>query len=126
MSNGYSYLASPYTKYPAGLRAAYLTACLAAGSFIKAGIMVFSPIAHSHGIASMSPELGTDHASWRAYNETMLALADRLIVVCLPGWRDSEGIRDEIAFAAARQPPMPIFYWRLGEELPGSLNPPTE
>ena len=42
------YLASPYSKYPEGTQAAFEMACWQAGLLIRAGVPVFSPIAHSH------------------------------------------------------------------------------
>ena len=45
------YLATPYSKFPGGLDAAYVEACKAQALLIKAGVPVFCPISHTHGPA---------------------------------------------------------------------------
>ena len=52
-----------------------------------------------------------DFASYKEQDLAMLAVCDELVVLMLPGWRDSVGVAAEIA--AAEELNMPITYMRL-------------
>lgn len=102
---GFFYLATPYTKWPAGIEDAYRMACREAARFIRAGIPVFCPIAHSHPIAVHGKIDPLSHAIWLAAGAPLMAAARGLIVVRAIGWEDSYGIAEEIkAFKAAGKP----------------------
>jgi hypothetical protein len=109
-----TYLATPYTRYPGGHAAAFELACRSAATFLSAGIPVFSPIAHSHPIALfMTKEQVFDHDLWVKIDAPMLAACDSMIVVTADGWRESTGVKHEIAmFEKAGKP---IVYWAPGE-----------
>lgn len=47
----YWYLASPYSKYPAGIEAAFQDICKQTALLIRHKIPVYSPIAHTHPVA---------------------------------------------------------------------------
>ncbi len=103
------YLATPYSKYPGGLEAAFRLACEATGLLIRAGIGVYSPIAHTHPVAMASGLDPLDHAIWLPADAPMMAAAGSLIVVMADTWERSYGIGEEIkAFQAAGKP---ISYW---------------
>jgi hypothetical protein len=96
------YLCSPYTRYAAGIWAAYAEAARIAGAFIKAGVPVFSPIAHSHSIAMEADIDPLDGAFWKNADEPFIALCDECYVAMMDGWRDSSGVAYEIeAFTKA-------------------------
>lgn len=102
---GFLYLATPYTRYREGLDAAFHSACRAAGLLIKQGIPCFSPIAHSHPIASVCGLDAKDHEIWLPADRPMMEAASALLVVKLDGWADSFGIAEEIkAFRAMHKP----------------------
>ena len=61
------------------------------------GMQVFSPIAHSHGIAAFG--LPGDWRYWEKYDRWFLARCDVLVVLLLDGWNQSVGIEDEIRIA---------------------------
>lgn len=99
------YLATPYSKYPAGLQAAFEdAACLAARLLID-GVRVYSPIAHTHPLAIYGKIDPFDHAIWMPFDTAMMTKADALIVAHLATWESSRGIKEEISvFAAAGKP----------------------
>ena len=43
-----AYLATPYSKYPAGLQQAFVDAAKLAALLLRSGMNVYSPIAHTH------------------------------------------------------------------------------
>lgn len=92
------YLASPYSHHDAAVRQhRFEEACRAAAALLKAGLAVFSPIAHSHPIAAHG--LPTSWEYWSRLDREYLARCDVLAVLTLPGWRESIGVQGEIAIA---------------------------
>jgi hypothetical protein len=91
----YLYLGSPYSKYPLGLDAAFEEICRIAGRFAKAGIPVYSPIAHTHPIAKYSGIDPYNHAIWLPFDEPMIEGAKALVIVCMESWEISYGIEEE-------------------------------
>lgn len=102
------YLASPYSANPEALHAQTLTAT---AELVASGHVIFSPIVHCHPLAQQIA-LPTDFAFWQNYCLGMLERARELWVLTLPGWRDSKGVRAEIAFARKRR--IPIFKFTPG------------
>jgi hypothetical protein len=101
---GFLYVASPYSRYPDGLDAAFEAACKATGALIARGIPAFSPIAHSHPVARVCGIDPLDHAIWLP-DAPLMDAAAALLVVKLDGWADSLGVAHEIkAFIAAGKP----------------------
>lgn len=99
------YLATPYSKYPAGTTAAYFTAARIAAGLLRAGIPVYSPITHTHPIAVAGNLDPLDHSIWLPFDELMMARCDYLIVAHMDGWQESKGIAHEVeAFTLARKP----------------------
>lgn len=93
------YLASPYSHSAAFVRLDRFNAvCRAAGELMGQGNIVFSPIAHSHPIAlQCALPLGWDF--WHAFDCAFIEWADAVVVLKLPGWEESVGIKAEIAIA---------------------------
>lgn len=113
---GYWYLATPYSKFPAGLDAAHACACKATAKLIAAGVPVYSPIAHTHPVAVHGGMDPLDHKIWMPADKPMMVAAHGLIVLMMATWDDSYGISVEIKeFTAAGKP---IIYLDP-EELPG-------
>ena len=93
------YLASPYTSEDKDeQRMRYYQACRAAAKLMEQGHVVFSPIAHSHGIARFIES--HDHDFWMKQDLEFLHYADELIILTLPGWKESKGVLHEIRVAA--------------------------
>lgn len=92
------YLASPYShknNHIQHLR--YEQVCYYAAELTRQGLLVFSPIAHSHGIAKYG--LPTDWQFWQQYDEAMISRCDSLTVLMLDGWKESKGVQAEIEIA---------------------------
>lgn len=102
---GFWYMATPYSKWPAGIDAAFEMACREAARLLKAGITVYSPIAHTHPIAKLGGIDPLSHEIWLAADRPLMDAARGLIVVRAHGWEDSYGIGEEIkVFRAAGKP----------------------
>lgn len=102
----YYYLASPYTKYHAGINQAFIDVCGIAGRLMKQGTRLFSPIAHSHAIAGVSEAIDPlDHEFWLDADEPMMDACSALLVAKLPGFDESDGVQKEIdRFLEMRKP----------------------
>jgi hypothetical protein len=102
------YLATPYSKYPSGIHHAFADAATFAANLLKAGVNVYSPIAHTHPLAIYGNIDPLDHNIWLPFDATMMHLAEALIVARMPGWESSKGVMHEIeVFRAAHKP---IYY----------------
>lgn len=99
------YLATPYTKYRAGIWPAYKEAARIAGRLTAIGLNVYSPIAHSHPLAVYGGIDPLDHDLWMRVDAPFVAICGALIVAKMDGWRDSKGVTIEIeSFATAGKP----------------------
>ncbi|RJO72877.1 MAG: DUF1937 family protein [Myxococcales bacterium] len=99
------YLATPYSKYPAGLTRAFEDAAIQAARLIERGLRIYSPIAHTHPVATHGNIDPLDHDIWLALDEAMMHAAVGLIVCRMESWQESHGIKIEIeAFQKAGKP----------------------
>lgn len=74
--------------------ARYIDVCIAAAKLVEKDIHVFSPIAHSHGIAlHMQEKHNWDF--WSQQDIPFLRQAEGMLILCLDGWKDSVGIKAE-------------------------------
>jgi hypothetical protein len=94
----FCYLATPYTKYPGGIEAAYQLACSMASEMLLADINTFSPIVHAHAIATATGMNSLDHEFWMAIDFPFLDAAKVLVVGCAEGWDESLGVQQEMAY----------------------------
>jgi hypothetical protein len=93
------YLASPYSHPdPAVRESRFQAACQATSHLMRAGLHVFSPIAHTHPVI-LAGTLPTGWEFWRAYDEAVLSACRALVVLELDGWEESEGVRGEVEIA---------------------------
>jgi Domain of unknown function (DUF1937) len=104
--DGLAYLATPYSRFAGGIDKAYKDACKLAAHLLIAGVKVYSPIAHTHGIAIYGALDALDPSIWIPFDEAMMAAADVLIVAHLEGWDESIGIEHEIRFFEAAGKPI--------------------
>jgi nucleoside 2-deoxyribosyltransferase len=72
------------------------------------GVMVFSPIAHTHPIA-MHGELPTSFEFYAAYDEMMISRCDAVVILMLDGWRESVGVTAEIEIAKRLGKPIALI-----------------
>jgi hypothetical protein len=114
------YVATPYTKYPDGHEEAYKAACRESAWLIARGVPVFSPIAHTHGIAEQSSVSNTDGDYWLKADQPMMDAAYGIIVVKLPGWEESRGVLHEIEYFGKAGKPI-VYLAHNAQELPPML-----
>lgn len=106
------YLATPYSKYTAGLEAAFQEAAKQAAVLTRAGIPVFSPIAHTHPVAIHGNLDPLDHSIWLEADRTFMEAARGIIVCKMQGWDESYGVKFEIE--AFERMGKPVFYMEPG------------
>jgi len=111
VKEAYWYLATPYSKYPKGLDAAFIEASKAAGFLVAQGFRVYSPIVHCHPIAIHSGIDPLSHEIWLAADAPFMHGAAGLIVVEMVGWKDSFGIKEEIEFFEGEGKPILRMEW---------------
>lgn len=103
---GLCYLATPYSKYEAGIHMAFVDASVFAAKLMQNGVKVYSPIAHMHPIAMYGNIDPLNHDIWLPFDEAIMTVCEALLVAEMPGWQESKGIRHEIKFFATRNRPI--------------------
>ena len=109
------YLASPYSDPdPLVCEQRYGDACRFAASLMRVGRHVFSPIAHSHGIAQHG--VPGDWAYWESLDRRFLGMCDEVAVLMLDGWQESRGVQAEIQIAREMGKPVSFLPAADGED----------
>jgi hypothetical protein len=93
---GYYYVATPYSKYPQGIEAAFREACRAAAWLTLEGVRVYCPISHTHPIAIYGGIDPMRHDIWLPADKPLMDGAVGLIVCMMATWEQSYGIGVEI------------------------------
>jgi len=97
----YIYLASPYSHpNPMVQEFRYLAAMDCTRQLLQNHRWVYSPIVHCHVLAH-NHGMPTDAEFWRDYNEAMISTATELVILGLPDWEKSTGVRFERTHAIA-------------------------
>lgn len=92
------YLASPYTHdNPDVKKERFEAVCEVASYMMLKGEHVFSPIAHTYPIA-VHGGVPTDWDFWGDYDKEFLNFCEELIILMLPGWKESVGVTAEIEY----------------------------
>jgi hypothetical protein len=106
------YLASAYSHPDVSVREwRYQQACRATAELLRQGLVVLSPIVHSHPLVTYG--LPTTWDFWSRIDREYLARCDVLAVLMLPGWETSVGVQAEIQ--AARELGILITYLEPSE-----------
>lgn len=105
------YVATPYSKYPGGLDAAFEEACRATAHLVRQGVKVYSPIAHTHPVAKYGEIDPYSHDIWLPVDRPFMDTAEGLIVVKMTGWDESYGISQEIKVFEAAGKPIKYMEW---------------
>lgn len=94
-----TYLAVPYSHPDPSIRQQRFEAVnRVAAKLINDGHLIFSPISHSHHIATQHGlECGWEF--WKRHDQFFLSMCWRLLILKLDGWETSVGVMAEIAFA---------------------------
>lgn len=103
-----TYLAGPYTHPDHNVELDRFNQLnRAASHLMRQNKMVFSPISHSHPIA-LAGTLPTDWQYWKRFAGAYLRCSKEMIVVKLPGYKESVGVNAEIKLAVSMG--IPITY----------------
>lgn len=96
---GFIYLASPYSHPDPAVRdMRYMRVRdIAARLILERDQPVYSPIAHCHDMCAAAKAPFT-YEAWREQDEAMIRPAEEVWVAMLPGWRESAGIKAEVAY----------------------------
>lgn len=94
------YLASPYSHSdPKVRKRRYEKQQEISANLIVAGYLLITPIEMSHKL-SLTHKLPTGYEFWKERDRALLERCDAIIVCSnMPGWRESVGVTDEIAYA---------------------------
>lgn len=117
---GYHYLATPYSRQPDRALAAETTARIAY-HLMQSGYGIYAPIIHGHAIveALYPAPVPADAGFWEAQNLAMMESAIGIFVACIPGWRESLGVEQEIAWFRMKSRLVTFVRWpefAIGEE----------
>ena len=105
------YLASPYSRYPGGRVEAFRLVCKKAAELMVQGEHIFCPIAHSHPIEEIGMEGHYQYGDfWLNQDFAVLQSCNKVYVYMMDGWKNSEGIARELAFAAEHGIPVEYIY----------------
>lgn len=108
--HGYWYVATPYSKWKHGLEDANEVAQKLTARLMSVRVPVFSPIAHTHGIAAYVENVDKrDHDFWLKSDEPVCRSACGLLIADLPGWKESEGVALEIEWHRKDKKPIYIL-----------------
>jgi nucleoside 2-deoxyribosyltransferase len=112
------YFATPYSKYPKGMYAAYVEACVQGSICLAAGIPVFVPISHGHGIQNIGRKTAHTYEVWLNLDNLYLDACEGIIVCKMPGWEESSGIKHEIEYMKAVGKPVVYMDMNTAPVLP--------
>lgn len=111
-SDGFVYLASPYSHPFKSVREARVAAVQQkAVQLMEEGYNVFCPIAHTYPLEGLVKV--DKHDFWMKQDIAILQYAQKLFVLCLPGWLSSSGVTEEIKYA--RDHGIPVAYLAVAE-----------
>jgi len=97
-TDGFIYLASPYSHPDKAVREERVAAVQhETVKLMEEGYNVFCPIAHTYPLEGLVRV--DEHGFWMKQDIAVLRKAEALLVLCLPGWENSAGVTEEIAFA---------------------------
>uniref|UniRef100_A0A6M3K292 DUF1937 domain-containing protein n=1 Tax=viral metagenome TaxID=1070528 RepID=A0A6M3K292_9ZZZZ len=98
------YLAAPYSHHDFAIREWRVDQTnRKAAELMIAGYQVFSPLSHSHPISKYCTVDPCDQKFWLRQDLWILDICDEVHVLCLPGWKESKGIRIEIEHAVTNK-----------------------
>jgi hypothetical protein len=104
--NRYIYLASPYSHNdPATRESRFERVTEIAGKLEQEGWIVFSPITHSHPVA-IRCSLPKGWKFWGEIDKVFIYHCLFVAILMLPGWKESEGIKEEIKLAKEYKKPI--------------------
>lgn len=92
------YLAQPYTSEYPDVRADRARVAAIVTARLICGEAVFSPIVHGHNVEPhITRQIVNAHKFWMSQCIPILRRCDEMYVLPLDGWRESRGLKDELA-----------------------------
>jgi len=94
------YIACPFWDEDREIRWARVqTATRYAAKLSAKGILCYSPLTYGREIEWSLKYEGTTEAYWREHGLAMLRACDEIHVLKIPGWKKSEGVKEELRVA---------------------------
>lgn len=63
------------------------------------GALTFSPLTHNVPLDEISGAPNTDGVTWKRFNHELLSRCNRIMVIQMPGWDLSDGVKAEMDLA---------------------------
>lgn len=93
------YIASPYSHKSKRMMARrYLAVDKTAAKLCLEGFLLIEPISMCH-FKSIKFEMPTGYEYWKNRDRKFVSMCDGIVVLCIPGWDTSIGVKDEVAYA---------------------------
>lgn len=111
------YLSSPHSHEDYAVREArYHAALKTLGELLDQGLMVFSPIVHSHDLYKLPgwDKRPVDFVLWEKYDTELISRCDGILILMIDGWKESKGIKAEIEICRAQN--KPVMYLEKRED----------
>ena len=103
------YVASPYSHPDKEIQEErYRIVSGACARLVAEGHIAFSPITYGHTLIGFRDMPG-DWAFWNKFCISFLSKCEVIVVLMIPGWGGSQGIREEIRYA--EQNGINVIYW---------------
>lgn len=117
------YLAGPYShKLNLIKQRRYNQLTEVSARLLQNGVLNFSPITHSHNQHGFLEEFSTSFDDWRKNDLAFVSRCEEVMVLTIPGWKESFGVSEEIKFAKKND--IPVTYIHVvGYELIVSESP---
>jgi hypothetical protein len=97
----YYYLSNPYNGSPWEMRERAQAAAEAVATLLRNGVHAWSPIVHNHAMMAVTGfTLAERRELLLPYDFTLLRAAKAMLVLTLPGWKESFGVTKEIELCA--------------------------
>ena len=116
-----AYLALPYSGTSEKIAERVRLMTMYDAELMRNGLFTVSPV-YKHLMLLNNTKMPGDWNYWEKYSTALLNRSTMLIVMCLPGWRESIGVQAEIEIAKNLN--LPTYYVALiGEQSFTSLYP---
>ena len=93
------YIASPYShKSKRMMNRRYLAVDKAAAKLCLSGFLLIEPISMCH-YKSLKFDMPTGYEYWKNRDRKFVSMCDGILILTIPGWDTSTGVKDEVAYA---------------------------
>jgi hypothetical protein len=100
------YLATPYSHPDQKIeKERFIAVSKAAAHLFSKGFFVFSPISHAHPM-KVYGEMEGGWETWAEYDSYMLVGCEAMVILTLDGWKESEGVQNEVEIAKLANTPI--------------------